>query len=66
MKTKEERKTFYLEQIKGMDIYSAHDYIENIIFLIEMGEKLDGDDYDALDVLNKIKKDLESRFGKNE
>ena len=66
MKKNKERKAFYLEQIKDMNIYSAHDYIENIIFLIEMGEKLDGDDYDALDVLNEIKKELESRFGKNE
>ena len=64
--TKEEYKDCYLAQIKDKDIYSAHDFIEERIFFINMSEKLDDEDWKALDALKEIKEDLESRFGKNE
>lgn len=66
MRTKEDFKKHYLEEIEGKDIYTAHDYIETCMFLIQMADKLDEEDWRALDALSEIKKDLESRFGKNE
>ena len=65
-RTKEDFVNHYLDEIKDKDIYTAHDYIETCMFLIQMSDKLDEEDWKALDALEEIKKDLESRFGKNE
>lgn len=65
-RTKEDFKKYYLEQIKDKDIYSAHDYVEETMFLIDMSDKWDSEDSNAYNALKEIKKELESRFGKNE
>ena len=64
--TKDGYKQHYLDEIKDKDIYTAHEYIETCMFLIQMADKLDDEDWKALDALKEIKEDLESRFGKNE
>lgn len=66
MRTKEDFKKYYLEEIKDKNIYSAHDYVEDIMFFIDMSDKWDSEDKNAYDALQEIKKELESRFGKNE
>ena len=66
MRTKDYFKNHYLEEIKDKDIYTAHEYIETCMFLIQMSDKLDEEDWEALEALKEIKKNLESRFGINE
>jgi len=58
MRTKEDFKKTYEEDIKNKTKEEALRYVETIIWNIEMSDRLTQEDWNALDVLYELKRKL--------
>ena len=58
MRNREFHEELYRDRIKDMTKESALQYVEERIWSIEMADRLTQEDFDTLDVLYKIKKEL--------
>lgn len=58
MRSKDDFKKIYDEAIEGKSKEEALDYVETIIWNIEMSDRLTQEDWNALDVLYELKRKL--------